>query len=478
MINAFRSGACTLGILALTPVASAADLAFSTLVIEGQDVPSVGLVTSIENLAVNDSGHWIVECDTDHPDGDADGVLIRDGVLYLRHGQSLLAPPGAAISSFDSVNINNAGHSGWNFFLDNTPTSADSGIFLDAVLVLQEGTRSAAEEFSPETHYIGFFESRINAANDLMVMASVDDPFIPSTVDRAIVRIVPNPAGGIVGETVLAKEGDILPGQSEPVADFLTGPHNLAFNNAGQVMYVADLSGDTARDNAIYVNFTLVAQEGLPAPVAGRNWAGLGSAMVDLNDAGQFVHTGTLDGDAASNAVIVKSGGTIVRQEGDPFGTAAFTGFGSAPVFLSNQGRVLWYGAWNEPNTASNEALFLDDLILVREGSTQIDGVTVQTIRSGQDAFTMSDSGRYIVFEAVLADGREGAFQIELSYCPGSVAADPQTDLNDLAVILSAFGSCNGSARYLPEADFDFSGCIELGDLAVLLSHFGSECPL
>jgi hypothetical protein len=139
---------------------------------------------------------------------------------------------------------------------------------------------------------------------------------------------------------------------------------------------------------------------------------------------------------------------------------------------------VLWYGAWSDPDTTRNEGLFLDDELLVQEGVTTIDGIVVQTLRSVQDAFAMSDSGRYIIFEAVLADGREGAFQITLSYCPGNINGDPQCDLSDLAILLAGFGSCSGDAAYYPQADFDFSGCIDLGDLAQLLSEFGGNCPL
>lgn len=468
----------SLSALLTAPLTVTADVTFTPLLVEGQSIPGVGLVTLINNVAINNAGQWVVECDTDDPNPDTDNVLVRNGAPYLREGDALVAPAGTTINSFDAITLNNAGLSGWNFFLGNAPTGADSGLFLGEALVLQESTFSTAPQLSPDTPYIGFFEVKISDDNELMVMASIDDPAIPSTVDRALLRIAVNPDGGIVSESVLAKEGDVLPDQSEPIFDFLTGPHNFAFNNAGQTMYVADLTGDTAADMAIYIDLTRVAQEGQPAPVAGRNWAGLGSTSVDVNDIGQYVHNGALDGDLDSNAIIVKTGGAIVRQEGDPYGSAVFTGFGTAPVLINNQGRVLWYGAWSDPDTTRNEGLFLDDELIVLEGFTTIDGIVVQTIRSGQDAFAMSDSGRFIVFEAVLADGREGAFQITLSYCPGNLNGDPNNDLSDLAILLSIFGACNGSLAYMPFADFDFDGCIGLSDLALLLSQFGTQCPV
>lgn len=455
----------------------ASDVTLTPLLVRGDSVAGVGLVTTIDNLAINNVGQWIVEADTDHPDTNADGVLVRSGVLYLREGQALAAPAGATIDSFDSININRHGDSGWNFFLANVPGLAfDSGVFLNDQLLIQESTFSTAPQFSPNTPYIGWFEVKINDNRDLLMMASVDDPAIPTTVDRALVVLRLNPDGSIASEDVLAKEGDVLPGQTETVADFLTGPHNFAYNNAGQAMYVADLTGDTTRDLAVYIDSTLIAQEGSPSPAAGRNWSSLSTARVHLNDFGQSVHTGTLAGDTATDLVIARSG-AIFKQEGDPVGSFALTGFGSGPVYITNQGRVVWYGVWNNPVTTQNEGIFLDDELIVHEGVTTIGGVVVQTLRGIQDGFAISPSGRYIVFEAVLANGNEGAFQVEVSYCPGNLSGGPAVDLNDLTTLLSAFGTCSGDAAYLYAADFDFDGCVGLNDLTVLLSSFGLTCP-
>jgi hypothetical protein len=452
------------------------DFTITPLLTEGQAVADVGLVTRIDNLSINNAGQWLVEADTDHADTNADTVLVRSGVLYLREGQALTAPAGTSISSFDSITLNNDGQSGWNIFLDGATTVTDSGIFLGDQLLIQESNISAAPQFSAGTPYIGWFETKINDNDMMLLVASVDDPAIATTVDRALVRLFLNPDGTVNTEDAFAKEGDVLPGQIEPVADFLTGSHGAAFNAAGQAMYVADLAGDTTRDQVVYRGFDILAQEGEPSPIIGRNWSSLSSARVHLNDAGGYVHTGTLSGDTASDLVIVRSGG-VVKQEGDAFGAFAFTGFGSAPVYITNQGRVLWYGAWNDPVTTQNEGLFLDDELLVQEGVTTIGGVVVQTLRSGESAFASSTSGRYIAFEAVLANGIEGAFQVEVSYCPGDLTGGPEVDINDLTALLSAFGRCSGQAGYLYAADFDFDGCVSLSDLTVLLAAFGGACP-
>lgn len=430
------------------------------LVRTGDTVPGVGDVTSIDNLAVNNAGDWLVEADTNNPDGNIDGVMLRTGALYIREGDPI-EPAGASVDSFDSVNLNNGGASGWNFFLSGTGgTNNDSGIYYKTSLVLQEGTLSTSPVFSPNTPYLGFFDAKINDANQIMLVASIDDPAIPTSVDRAMVILNLDANGELVSETVIAKEGDVLPGQVESVADFGTGPHQSAINNAGDIMYFADLNGATATDGTIWINTTLVAQEGSASPVAGRNYELLSSRSMDLNSAGHYVFKANLDGDTTNDEMIVRNGAELVREGGTlpaiaPF---VFENFGTTttgPVLLDEAGDVLWFGDWNNPDTNVDSGLFLNGELLVQEGVTQVDGVVIDTIQSGEDAFAISDNGRYVVFEAVLADGRSGAFMIDRggacdpcdTNCDGSVNGQ---DIGGFVAALngnpSNCSTCNGDA--------------------------------
>lgn len=383
---------------------------------DGDVVLGVGAVTSIDNLAVNASGQWVVEADTDNADTDVDGVIVRDGVLLLREGQALAAPVGAALDSFDALTLNAGGHSGWNFFLAGTAgTNDDSGIYFDAGLVLQEGFVSTASGFSSGTPYIGFFETKIDDANRILVMASVDDPLIASTVDRALVLLTLDGSGALASETLLWKEGDVLPGQTQPVADWDTGPHGFAFNNAGQVLHNPDLDGDTLVDRAVYLDGTVLAQEGSPSPVAGRNWSSLSSAKLDLNDAGSWVHNGTLDGDASTASVLVRDGAVLAQEGEAPSDCGGFllTAFGSGPVELGDNGNVLWFGDWSDPDTTRDTGLFLNGKLIVQEGVTTIGGVTVLSLTGVQDGYALSPDGRYVLFEARLTGSIDGAFLID-----------------------------------------------------------------
>jgi len=405
----------------------------TTLVLEGEAVTGVGHVTRIDNLAVNDSGNWLVEADTDNADTDADGVVLENGALYLREGQSLPLPLGSTLRAFDSVYLDAFGDALHNFFLDGTTgISDDTGIYFNTTLMIQESEISLAPELTAGTPYKGFVEVKPNAGAQALVMASVDDAAISSTTDRALIILSHDGSGGLVSESAIAKEGDVLPGQTASLTDFESGPHNFAFNDAAYAMFVADLGGDTDFNNAIYIwdggANNLIAQKGLAATVSPtREWDSLASTKVDLGFAQKkiegtsipYVYTGSLTGDASTNSIIVKNtshGERKLIQEGDVVSGAggfALTGFGSGPVWLGDNGNVLFYGEWADPDTSKDTGLFLNGQLIVQEGVTTIGGFTVNALRGMQDGYALSDSGRYIVFEAELSNGNEGAFLID-----------------------------------------------------------------
>jgi hypothetical protein len=297
-------------------------------------------------------------------------------------------------------------------------------------------------------------------------VASVDDPEIATTVDRALVVIDHS------GQTVVAKEGDILPGQSEAVADFGTGPHESAFSESESVLFFADLTGNTATDGVVYLNQTLLAQEGSPSPIAGRNFETLSSRGNDLSANGEYVFKANLEGDTATDEVIIKNG-MVFKQEGDPApGGFVFTGFGtsSGPVEIDNFGNVLWFGEWNDPNGDINSGLFINDDLVVQEGVSAVNGVGLDTIDSGSDAFCMSTFGRHILFEGILADGTNGAFLIQLEpFVLGDVNCDGIVNLLDVQPFVALLVS--GAFSFKADINQDLRvNMLDVGPFVALLS--------
>ena len=387
----------------------------STAVLEGDAVGVVGNVTRIDNLAVNDLGEWIVEADTDNADTEGDSVVIRNGVLLLTEGQAMASPAGTTLDFFDTINLNLAGHSAWNFSLDGTSGgSDDTAVYWNTSLLIQEGDVSGAAPLTPGTPYIGFFECKLNDSDEVLLLASIDDVNIAGSVDRLLVKLTTDGAGTLLSETVVQLDGAPLAGES--VTDMETNPHAFDFNNSGQSIYIADLTGPTANNAVVAIDGVVIAQKGFPAPVAGRNWSSFGVGKVDLNDNGGYVLLGSMDGDAASNTLIEVSGAKLV-QEGDPLpldNDFSFTSFGSGPVQIGDNGNVLWFGDWNDPDTDVDTGLFLNDLLIVQEGVTTIGGLTVDSLRGIQDGYSLSPDGEWVIFEADMLGGIEGAFLIDI----------------------------------------------------------------
>ena len=73
----------------------------------------------------------------------------------------------------------------------------------------------------------------------------------------------------------------------------------------------------------------------------------------------------------------------------------------------------------------------------------------------------------------VLLGAGDGTVRLYMGECRYDITGDGQTDLSDLQLLLSAYGTATGDPGYIAEADFDESGLIDLADLQGLLSGYG-----
>ena len=102
------------------------------------------------------------------------------------------------------------------------------------------------------------------------------------------------------------------------------------------------------------------------------------------------------------------------------------------------------------------------------------EGFLFESIIAGQDGISLSDDGRYMVFEADLPGGLNGAFLIDFGgapKCPWDIDDTGNVGIADLLTLLDNWGRCEGCP-----GDFDGDGNVGIADLLELLANWG-PCP-
>jgi len=407
----------------LSALASGQQWQVAPLVLEGDTVFGGHAVLRVNNVAINNNMDWRAEVTT--ANGLGPDTMVGPNGAVAQESMPLLFPNGATLRSFDSIQLNSAGHMSMNVFLNNTSgTGDDSAVYYDLTMLVQEGQFVQAEPFDPLTYYRTFYDTKIDDNGNVLLLCAVDDPTILSTVDYAVMYLQTDTFGDLVSELVIAMEGDPV-GQTGGLITILrTGPHSYDLSDKGSIVFSADTDLPTTMDGVVILNDEIIAQEGTPSPVEGRNWSVLSSAEVSINNSDDWVVSATINGSSSSNLLIARNGQKFV-QEGDPvpgIPQYTLTTFGSGPVDIADTGEVLWYGDWNDPNTQVDTGLFVDDQLIVQEGVSMVDGVIIDTLIGATDGYAFSDDGRFVIFEAILQNGVDGAF---VATCKGQVTSIP-----------------------------------------------------
>ena len=269
-----------------------------------------------DDLHIDLNGRWLARVATDDTLAtapQADQAWIDSTGVIQAEGDALSSPAGATLDGWSALpDTDDAGNLFQILNLSNTSGGADDiGLYRNGQRILGEGAGALAAGLTAGTRYETFLNFKVNGAGtQILLVAAVDDPAIPGTVDMVLMRITINAGTGqILGQSVIVKEGDVLAGQSEPVVGIGAGPHEIAINDAGDVMYFVDLAGDETQDGVIYLNSTVLAQEGQLSVDGVRNWGTLAGHAMDLNDLGDHVYQATLDNsDTATDRVLVQNG--------------------------------------------------------------------------------------------------------------------------------------------------------------------------
>ena len=228
------------------------------VLVEGDEVPGVGTIDTIGDVAINDSGDTLIVANTDAATA-SDEVLLRNGEVLLQEGITglLNSPPDAFIAGaeplaglFTSLNISNSGETSYFLSIEDFPGSEDFGIFTGTDIVVQQGGLSMSPQFTPGTTYDFLFSLKQNNNGTLLFSGLADDPMLGDGLDNFIAI-----TDGVT-ETVVVADGDMLPGSDAPVMCISLTDNLSAINDNNDVMYIVEFGMDDDEDSAIYLNDT------------------------------------------------------------------------------------------------------------------------------------------------------------------------------------------------------------------------------
>jgi len=247
--------------------------------------------------------------------------------------------------------------------------------------------------------------AKVNDSQHICFHAVIDDPNIAGTNNYPALFTLDSTTGT---QTLIAKRDDILPGQTWGIWNLAWDSSQLAFNNAGQVLFMAQTYDNPNVQQVIYRNSTLIAQTG-QTPSFGGTYTSLFSASHSNNGTYAFRC------DLSNSVALVSNGGLFVKKTDflpsiEPFAISELY-----ESLVGDDERVMWIGLWNLPDGSQSKALFADYSILVEEGQTSIGGVTVtDATPAGGYHRCLSPSGQYFAFKATLQDGTQGAYLVNL----------------------------------------------------------------
>lgn len=210
---------------------------------------------------------------------------MKNGAVLVAPGDAVPPVPSVVSSTSNLFKaLNNNGNTAFRLALSGGPSA--NGMYYNLNPFVLNGQISTAPQFSANTPYIGFFRARLDDSERLLLIASVDDPLITSSVDRALVWFLPDGMSGW-SESVLAKEADVLAGMTagESVSDFGTSYYSSQIDNNRNALYTVDIAGAaTATNGAIYYNNKALARKGDPSPIAGSAYSDIGgTTRADIN---------------------------------------------------------------------------------------------------------------------------------------------------------------------------------------------------
>ncbi len=410
MRNILLGSAAALG---LSGGAAAAPQTYVEVLATGDPALHGGTVRNIASVAVSDDGTWSASISNEsflHATVTATEVVFEEL-------QPVSQPPGA----FMTVVIlhherSPQGKLAARYLFQHGGSASNQGLGYDGDVLLYEGQPIVAPGLPAGTTFeraLGYAVPQNGIVYAGCELSGPGGPF------GAVLRFeIDEQVNGFTAQVVV-QEGDVLPGQTDPVTSLDIVPDGafLAANSAGNVAYEVRVGAGQAR--ALYLDDELVVQRWAPCPlVPGEFWGSLSDATCDVNERGGLAFRA----DLFSGVELVVYEDRVVRAGGDPVPGVpgeVFDDDFDADVCVTKPGEVLYSGRWGSAPEVSG--IFLEDELIVHEGMAGISAAPVQMLASLEGAYDISPNGRFIIFTAWFDDGVERAILVDRGERPRNV---------------------------------------------------------
>lgn len=419
-----RSAKNLLGLLAAGSLASIAGAQTPRLLVQdGSTIIGLGELTQITMVQILDSGTWLAQIDTDFSDTTRDGALLRSGFVTLREGSPLFTPSGATLDDFDSVNMSPDGQLA--MCLRSIVGTTRESLYWNTVKIAQRDDVLNSPLVGAGTDWETFDFCKINGNNEVYVIGDVANPAVSGAREATLCRFRVDAVGNILETEVLYTDGQFLDVLQTVVTDLPSTEHSLSVNDRGDYMTLVQALGPV---NALVINGAIeVAREGLPSPVAGRNWRVLtNQPRVWLNEKGEYLFAGALEG-TGGTYLIVKNGEKFA-QSGDVYPTFSsdpLTNGSAAPLILTNRGDVFWRA---DSSRNTDDAFLRNFTPIIQANRTVFNGDLITSVEQVDNAFSVSPNGRFFVGRVDLQLGGEAALMVDfglIEEIPGCAGNEP-----------------------------------------------------
>ncbi len=435
----------------------------TVLLAEGDSTPAGASVRDILELQVGDDGTWLADALTKLPFPIDRSLLGKSS--EVREGMRLDAPPGATLDDWSSMDRNARGDVALAATVRPFPAFSMDALYWNQKLVALEGDAIASPLLPAGSSYDSFDVVRLDDRDTLIMVGMVHTPIVPFR-RPAMVAFQLDALGNVVSATVLATRNQSIASLSGAIVGLLASNENsIAVNGRGQIL----TSVLTTLGTAILLDMDVpLAVQGASSSV-GRNWLGLSPTHAALNDRGEYVLTGRLEG--STDTYLIEKNGAKFAQEGDvipalsPLPLAGSTG---APIHLANNGDVFWHA---RVQGAPDQAFLRNHEPIVRVG-TLVDGRKVVGLETDEHAFTISPDGRYFACIVELADDTRAALLLDF----GLVLELPGCAGNPGELALAAGQARVGQTIALAMDDGPAAGGFARIDFAAAPRLRGSEC--